>query len=267
MGRRKKITEMIPHEVLARFVQKEVIPGRKVLQVAVLGAHACGFPNEDSPFALKGVYVEPTENLVGLSGAHGTINWVGEYDNLRVDFSAQELGTALRNLLRGDGSLLERVLAPRQLIAGEDQRRLQEIAKGLICRRFHQYYRTFSRGILNSEERAGPPAVPHLLSAYRRALTGLHLLRTGELVMELPTLSREYGMRQIEQLIELNRERSDAVLDVTRPWTKLLVRMQGLLDDAYENSVLPVDPEDPAAAEDYVLDMRRRFFDAMTLQG
>ena len=258
---------MIPQEQLTHFAQQQARGGKKMLQVAVLGAHACGYPNEQSPFSLKGIYVEPTEHLVGLSEAHGTMNWVGEFEGLRVDYSAQEIGTALRNLLKGDGSIFERILGPRQLLHNDDQAGLRRVAELAISRRVHHHYRCFGRGIVDGDRRSEPPAVHHVLAAYRVALTGLHLLRTGELSVELPSLAREYGMRQIEQLIELNRDQNQAVLEVTRPWTKLLVRLQALLDEAYENSVLPVDPVDPTAAQSYLLDMRRRFFDAATLQN
>jgi len=49
-------------------------------------------------------------------------------------------------------------------------------------------------------------------------------------------------------------------------WINRLVRLHTLLEQAFEATEIAVDPDNPAAVEDYLLDMRRRFFDAATVQ-
>jgi hypothetical protein len=44
------------------------------------------------------------------------------------------------------------------------------------------------------------------------------------------------------------------------------VRLHALLEESIEKTTLPVDPRNPKAIEEYLLDMRRRFFDAPTVQ-
>lgn len=262
--RRRTITELIPDRKLLRLIKKQMA-GQTLLQLAITGPHAYGYANEKSALQIKGVYVEPTEHLVGLEDAHATANWVGEFEEHRVDYSAVEVGLALKALLRGDGSVLERILAPRQLVVGHDLERLQKIARRLVCRRFHSYYRSFCKGVLADIEESTHPSVQHVLSAYRTGLTGVHLLRSGEVELELTQLARAYGLREIEQLMALNREK-ESLLEVRRPWTKILTRVHALLDESYDHSELPIDPPEPTAAEEFVLDMRRRFFDAKTVR-
>jgi predicted nucleotidyltransferase len=257
------ITSFIPSAVLARFLRQHMTC--KLLSVSISGPHAYGYAAKESPLELKGIHVEPTENLVGLSAAPKAFNWVGEFEKHRIDYSSEELGEALRRLLRGDGSILERTLASRQMLRSEDLRRLQKVSRGVICRRFFAYYRAFSKGVLREYEENEQRSVRHLLGAYRLALTGVHLLRTGKVLLDLMTLANAYGFAQLEELVRAYRDNPAAVLDNDSRWINRLVRLHTMLDQALEGSELPQDPDNPGAVEEYLLDMRRRFFDAATI--
>jgi len=261
----KSITKMIPDAVLRRCIRQQT-GGKKLLLVAITGAHAYGYPNADSPFELKGIHVDAIEELVGLADQPRSFNWIGEFEGRRIDYSAHELGHALRCLIKGDGSTLERILAPRQLLEDHDVRRLQRAARGVICRRFHVYYRSFCKGVVRDYEEGERPSVSHVLSAYRTALTGVHLLRTGEVELDLPRLIERYRLPEIERLIVKNREQQRPTLEHKARWIKLMVRLHAMLEEALDDSPLPADPDHPRGAEEYLLDMRRRFFDAMTMQ-
>jgi uncharacterized protein len=258
------ITELIPNALLGRFLRQHL--HGKLVVVAIAGSHAFGYPSKDSPIELKGIHVEPTENLVGLTAPPKAYNWVGEYESCRVDYSSEELGEALKKLLKGDGAILERILAPRQLVKGEDLRRLQKATRGVICRRFFNHYRAFSKGVMRDYEKSERRTVRHLLSAYRTALTGVHLLRTGKVVLDLMELARLYGFSQLDELVKMLQQSDAAVVSDDNHWINRLVKIHALLEAAMEESTLPVDPDNPGAVEDYLLDMRRRFFDAPTTQ-
>ena len=218
------------------------------------------------PFELKGIFVEPTENLVGLEDPPRSYNWVGEFEGLRIDYSAHEIGHALRLLLRGDGSVLERILAPLQVIERPDMRELPHVARGAINQRFFGYYRNFGRGVMHRSGDQSKTSVNHLLAAYRAALTGSHLLRTGEMKLELTALAKLYGVGEIEELVEHNQRTPFAMLENRGRWAKVLVQVHSRLEEAIDLSELPQAPENPNAAEEFLLDLRRRFFDAVTLQ-
>lgn len=258
-------TKMIPIDVLERFLRQ--FAQNKLLVVSMSGVHAYGYPNPQSPLELKGIHVEPTENLVGLKHPPKTNNWVGEFEGNRIDYSSCELGQGFTQLLKGDGSILERVLAKRQLLTSEDLRKLQKIVRGVICRRFFHHYRTFSKGVLRDYEDDEQRTVRHLLGAYRLALTGVHLLKTGKVSVDLMALARKYGFSQIEELMKIYRECDNAVLKENNPFINRLVKLHALLERSMTDSQLPIDPLRPEAVEEYLLDMRRRFFDAATIQG
>jgi len=258
------ITDLIPTQLLGRFLRQHM--RAKLVVVALSGAHAYGYPSKESPIELKGIHVEPTENLVGLVAPPKAYNWVGEFQEHRIDYSSEELGEALRKLLKGDGSILERILAPRQLAKGEDLRRLQKVARGVICRRFFSHYRAFSKGVMRDYEKTERRTVRHLLAAYRTALTGVHLLRTGKVLLDLMELARLYGFSQIDELVRMHQKSAAAVVADDNHWINRLVKVTALLEASMEEAELPIDPDNPSAVEEYLLDMRRRFFDAPTVQ-
>lgn len=259
------ITEMIPDDLLS-YVLDNHTRGHLLL-AAISGAHAYGYANRDSPLELKGIYVEPTEHLLGLTEPPRSTNWVGELEGHRIDYSACELAQALRMLLRGSGSALERIMAPRQIGDEADRGPLRRIARGVLCRRFYSYYRNNCKRVLRDcEENADHVTVRHLLSAFRSALTGVHLLRTGEIELDLRKLADDYELRSIPTLIAQHADQSSAQLERPDRWKHLLVQLRTMLDEALDASVLPIDPDHPRGAEDYLLDMRRRFFDAVTVQ-
>lgn len=54
----------------------------------------------------------------------------------------------------------------------------------------------------NQQRRMQMNDVKKLLHTYRCLLMGIHLMRSGELVMDVPTLAREYGHTQVLEIIE-----------------------------------------------------------------
>ena len=157
-------------------------------------------------------------------------------------------------------------MAPRHLLRSEDLRRLQKVVRGIICRRFFTHYRGFSKGVVRDKEASEPPTVRHLLGAYRMGLTGVHLLRTGKVLLDLGTLANAYGFGQIGELSGKYKEDPAAVVEHDNKWVNRLVKLHGQLERALQESPLPIDPDNPGAVEEYLLDMRRRFFDAATVQ-
>jgi uncharacterized protein len=258
------ITELVPSPLLHRFLRSRT--EEKILVAALLGTHAFGYPSADSPFELRCLYVEPTENLVGLKDPPRAHNWIGEFEGRRIDFSSMEIGQGLRRLIKGDASIMERILAPRQLIKGEELRRLQKVTRGIICRRFFHFYRNFSKGILCDHEETDRRTVRHVLGAYRLALTGVHLLFSGKVVLDLRSLALQYGFPQVETLIDAYQNSEKAALKKNDPAIHHLVKLHTLLEKALEESTLRRDPDNPKAVEDLLLDYRRSFFESPTVQ-
>ncbi|MBK6848447.1 MAG: nucleotidyltransferase domain-containing protein [Proteobacteria bacterium] len=261
------LPEPLPYERLRLFLRTH-LAGQRLLHVAVLGPHGCGFGSAQAPFELKGVYIEPTETLVGLAEPPRATNWVGELEGLRIDYSAYEVGHALRALLRGDGSVLERLLAPEQLVESAELAALRALLAGVICQRFHPHYSHVGRSLRQPVESGQAPSLLHVLAGCRAALTGGHLLRSGEVVLSLPALALRYDLQQeVAPLIEQSRRDDAAIVEPAGRAIKLLLRLQAFLEESGDLSDLPLDPLAPGPVEQFLLELRRRFFDAITVES
>lgn len=257
----------LPYERLRLFLRAHAAD-KRLLHVAVLGPQGCGFGGAQLPFELKGVYLEPTENLVGLAEPPRAVNWVGEFEGLRIDYSAYEVGHALRALLRGDASVLERLSAPEQLVASGELAALRPLLAGVICQRFLGHYSQLGRSLRQPVEVGALPSLLHLLAGCRAALTGGHLLRSGEVVLSLPALALRYAFQhELGPLLEQSRSSAAGIVEPGGPAIKLLLQLQAFLEESADLSDLPLDPPQPGPVEQFLLELRRRFFDAITVES
>jgi predicted nucleotidyltransferase len=189
-------------DVARRFVAAHPPPGRLV-QCGVSGAHAYGFPSADSDLDLKGIHLVPTRTLLGLQPDVAVHDLTEVYDGVECDLTTNEAGSALSLLLNGNGNMLERILSRFQLVSSAETVELQALARGAISRRFARHYAGFFRGCCREHERE--PTAKALLYSYRVALTGIHLLRTGELDADVTALAPRYGF-DVDELVTIKRE-------------------------------------------------------------
>lgn len=239
----------------ARFLDAHPPPG-ELVQCGVTGAHFYGFPSANSDLDLKGVHRAPLEALVGLEPPAETHDVLTDFEDLEHDLTTHELRRALELLLRGNGNLLERFLSPVQLVEGLTSE-LAELARGAMSQRFHKHYRGFFGGMRREHERE--PHLKSILYAYRVALTGIHLLETGECVGDVRVLGPEYGFGEIREAAATKADATetapiDPALDraLRGRWPALEARLQ----EALERSTLPAEPPNVAAADDWLVQTR-----------
>lgn len=100
-----------------------------------------------------------------------------------------------------------------------------------------------------------------MLYSYRVALTGIHLLRTGEVVGDLNRLAPQYGFAEALDLVARYRASSEkACLPPAEDarhrecWPALLAQLEA----AEAASPLPPEPPAPQACSDWLTAHRRR---------
>jgi uncharacterized protein len=242
--------------VAAQVVAQEV-EKRETLVISLCGAHAYGFASVDSDLDLKGVWIAPTRELLGLRAAPGAVDrqeWIAEVE---VDFTVNELSQAVRGVLKGNGNMLERILDPAPLHAGAGLDELRELARRNLSRRAYQHYRGFATSQKHAVDLAAPKA-KKLLYVLRTAVTGAHLLETGEVVPDLSALYDRYGFAEVPELIEHKRGAEQGVLPPA--WIErvpaLIERAFARLDQALERSTLPEQPAHAEALEGWLIDYR-----------
>ncbi len=242
----------VAHRLLAAEEEQ-----RRHLVVSLSGAHAYGFPSPDSDLDLKAIHVEPTSRLLGLSPPPLAADRQEVKGGIELDYTSNELGEALKGILTGNGNYLERVLGETALFSSPKLESLRPLAARSLSRRVHRHYAGFARNQL--EQARATPAAKKCLYVLRTALTGTHLLRTGELVVDLTRLLDRYEFGHARELIEAKR-RGERVELGTRErdrWLSEAERALALLEPARAESVLPEEAPNRAELEAWLLDVRR----------
>lgn len=244
----------------ANRVLDERSADRRHLVVSLSGAHAYGFPSPDSDLDLKSIHVAPTERLLGLSPPRpGTPDRIQLVDGVEVDYSSNELQTALAGVLQGNGNFLERILSRFVLRSSPEHESLREPVRRSLSRRLHRHYRGFATGQLHEWEKDGLRSVKKLLYVLRTTLTGAHALLTGVIETDVTLLLDEHGFGAARELIDAKRrgERSELSPSLAAQWKGIVGRAFDVLDGALARSPLPAEPPNEAELDAWLVALRR----------
>jgi len=235
---------------------------RRHLVVSLSGAHAYGFPSPDSDLDLKAIHVEPSAKLLGLSPPPPSFDRLEVLDGVEVDYTSNELGRVVDGLLKGNGNYLERVLGPLQFERAPELDGLAALTKQALSRKLHGHYRGFAVNQLREVTRSETPPAKRVLYVLRTAVTGIHALRTGEIVTDLSRLCDEYGLSDAHRLIEAKRAGEKTPLSTAErdAWLSRIGGVLERLDAERQRSPLPEEAPNAAALEAWLLALRRAHF-------
>lgn len=179
-------------------------------------------------------------------------------DGVEVDYTSNELQGVLAGILHGNGNYAERILGGVCWFAHPLLQEAREVCAGALSRRIHRHYRGFGgRQLLEATEKKTAKKALYVL---RTALTGAHVLMTGNVVSDLTVLMDEHGFGTARELVQrkLAGERIALGGSDADHWLSEGARALALLDNAVARSVLPTDPANEAAVERWLLDVRKR---------
>ncbi|GAB4214602.1 MAG: nucleotidyltransferase domain-containing protein [Sandaracinaceae bacterium] len=184
----------------------------------------------------------PPEALLGLEEPVETLDRMEVFEGVEQDLTLHDARRSIQLLLRGNGNALEHMLTPLQLFSSERADALRALARGAVSKRFVHHYRGFFRRM--RAEHARVRRAKTLLYAYRVALTGAHLLRSGELEQDVRINAAREGFPEVEALVAIKRERAEKGVLTPAEDVELsasLDRAAALLEEAYARSSLPDD--------------------------
>ncbi|HEY0394981.1 MAG TPA: nucleotidyltransferase domain-containing protein [Candidatus Elarobacter sp.] len=230
--------------------------------VTVSGAHLYGFPSDDSDFDLRGVHVTPPVPLLSLDPPRETIEDTSTEDGPLDEMVTHDARKYALLLLRNNGYVLEQVFSPLVVIEG-DLPRWRELARQCIARKHVKHYLGFAENEWTQFHRRPEKTVKRLLYVFRVMLTGIHLLRTGEVEANILVLNEEYRLPYVDGLVQAKRSNGEAAElppDTTLPfYEREYARVRTQLIDAHANSTLPEDtPEARPALDAFLRDLRFR---------
>ncbi|MEU2223951.1 nucleotidyltransferase domain-containing protein [Streptomyces sp. NPDC018347] len=227
-----------------------------LLFAAVSGAHLYGFPSEDSDVDLRGVHLLPAADLVGLREPEETRSRTWVRYGVELDLVTHDVRKFARLMLRRNGYVLEQLLSPLVVHTSEAHRELTALAPAVLTSHHAHHYRGFAATQWRLFEKTGE--LKPLLYTFRVLLTGIHLMRTGEVQAHLPTLLEQLGgPGYLPELIAAKREREHGGADVDRARVAADVeRLHTALDEAQAGSVLPDAGRAHDALHDLVVRLR-----------
>lgn len=178
-------------------------------------------------------------------------------DGVEMDLVTHDLRKFVRLMLRRNGYVLEQLLSPLVVHTTEAHRELAALAPGVLTSHHAHHYRGFAATQWRLFEKTGQ--LKPLLYTFRVLLTGIHLMRAGEVQPHLPTLLGEVDAAP-DHLTELiaakaEREHGDAGVDHARVRADV-ERLHTVLDEAQAVSGLPDAPAAYDALHDFVVRVR-----------
>lgn len=229
-----------------------------VLFATVSGAHLYGFPSRDSDVDLRGVHLLPAADLVGLREPEETRSRMWERDGVELDLVTHDLRKFVRLLLRRNGYVLEQLLSPLVVHTTDTHRELAVLAPDVLTGHHAHHYRGFALTQWRLFEKTGE--LKPLLYTFRVLLTGVHLMRSGEVQAHLPTLAGEIGEAPayLPELVAAKAEREHGAADVGHARVAAdAERLHRVLDEAQAASGLPDAPTAYDALHDFVVRVRQ----------
>ncbi|MFE2168987.1 DNA polymerase beta superfamily protein [Streptomyces sp. NPDC059447] len=160
-----------------------------LLFATVSGAHLYGFPSRDSDVDLRGAHLLPAGALLGLREPEETRSRMWDRDDVEMDLVTHDLRKFVRLMLNRNGYVLEQLLSPLVVHTTATHEELIALAPGVLTSHHAHHY----RGFANTQWRLFDKAreLKPVLYAFRALLTGIHLMRSGEVQAHLPTLLGE----------------------------------------------------------------------------
>jgi uncharacterized protein len=169
--------------------------------VTISGAHLYGFPSPDSDYDLRGVHILPARDVVGLAEPQETVTSEVIDDGMEIDLVTHDLRKFIALMLKRNGYVLEQLLSPLVLHSTPLHQELVSLAPACLTHFHAHHYLGFAGMQWRLFRKENPPRVKPLLYVYRVLLTGVHLMRTGQVEANLVTLNAIYKLPYVPDLI------------------------------------------------------------------
>ncbi|MBM4075811.1 MAG: nucleotidyltransferase, partial [Planctomycetes bacterium] len=195
----------------------------------------------------------------GLRTTNETVEKSGIYDGLEIDLVTHDITKFLGLMLKRNGYVLEQLLSPLIVFSTPEHDELKSLAPACITKHHAHHYLGFAETQWKLFQKENPPRVKPLLYVYRVLLTGIHLMRTGEVQANLVHLNDVEKLSYIPDLIARKTggpekgTLSESDLDFH---FREYERLNSALREAYEKSHLPDVPSATGAVNDLLVRIR-----------
>ncbi len=237
--------------VLREVVSRQPYP---LLFATLSGAHLYGFPSPDSDYDLRGCHVLPARDLLGLGRPRETIETMEVRDGIELDLVTHDARKFFSMVLSRNGYVLEQLFSPLVVATTPEHVEAIALARTCVTRAHSHHYLGFAQTQWKLLQKK--PRVKQALYLYRVLLTGIHLMRTGEVEANLVRLNDVFRLPQVPGLIERKTsgtEKGPLAESEIAGHEREYGRLCRALEEAAKQSSLPDEPA--AAARDGLNDL------------
>ncbi|MEZ6042969.1 MAG: nucleotidyltransferase domain-containing protein [Planctomycetaceae bacterium] len=250
-------------------LQKHIDDHPYPLLFATIEPTCTAFPSPDSDSDLRGAHLLPLEEITGLETGSDTIAKSGIHDGLEIDLVTHDARKSFGQYhCSGKMAMwMEQVLSPLIVHTTPEHEEIKAIAPSCLTKHHAHHYLGFASTqwkLFQKEcppDSAGPPRVKPLLYVYRVLLTGIHLMRTGEIEANLVHLNETFKLPYLPELIERKISGTEkGTLDQADLafHEREYERLRTELEEAFEQSRLPEQPSGATALNDLLIRLRLR---------
>jgi predicted nucleotidyltransferase len=250
--------ELTTNAILQGILAEQPYP---LLFVTISGAHLYGFPSLDSDYDLRGVHILPMNAIFGLEELQETIEDERIVDGLELDVVSYDVKTFFQLLLKKSGNVLEGIVSPLVLQTSPEHEELKAILPMTLSPHHAHHYLGFSKRKWTDFLKEGRTAKA-LLYTYRTLLTGIHLMKTGEVEANLNHLNAIYKLPYVPDLVAAKLEGGEkgALKDADIPFHESeYERLTKVLEEAQETTHLPFNPAGRDELNDLLIRIRHKY--------
>ena len=172
----------------------------------ISGAHLYGFDSPDSDVDIRGSHILPVAEVIGLDPGPDTVERSYVLRGLEVDLVTHDLHKFATLLLKRNGYVLEQLLSPLVVASTPWFEDLRALAPGCLTRHHAHHYVGFAATQWTLFEKEQPRRLKPLLYVYRVLLTGIRLMRSGEVDANLVhLLADRRDLADVRDLLERKR--------------------------------------------------------------
>lgn len=231
-----------------------------LLFATISGAHLYGFASADSDYDLRGCHVLPASRVLGLDPGPWTIEVERlEDDGFELDLVTHDALKFFRLMLKKNGYVLEQLHSPLVVRTTPEHEELKAIARDCVTRFHHHHYLGFAATQWRLFDKERPRRIKPLLYVYRVLLTGIHLMRSGEVEANLPRLNESARLPYVDDLIarKVAGREGETLDDADASFHhREYERLRAELEAAGASSRLPERPTARDALDDLLLRLR-----------
>ena len=146
--------------------------GKKPLFLVISGSHANGLQRPDSDIDVRGIYLEPTMNVLALHSGRDTVEGTVGI----IDYQCYELGKFFRLLNSNNGNMVRMLLNPLSHYAWPDIE-WRKLGFKYLTKALRNYYVGYAHAQRKRcmSERGGKA----LIYTYREIFEGMHVMSLG----------------------------------------------------------------------------------------